>query len=78
MNVQITLNSLSGYLSPNWQESTHRVIEESIKQNALKAWTERDLGSNSVRFLQKMAQNHFRFLNVSQKDMNTLIVSRAV
>ncbi|OOS00895.1 hypothetical protein B0187_00965 [Haemophilus paracuniculus] len=76
MKVHITLLCLADYLPQKWQPSSHHPLVEEIQQNAIKAWDKREPSETAVRFMQQMSERHFRFLNVSQKNANTLVVSR--
>lgn len=76
MKVHIALLCFADYLPKKWQSSSYHPLVEEIQQNAIKAWAEKKSGETSVRFMQQMSERHFRFLNVSQKNANTLVVSR--
>lgn len=66
---------------PKYQHSEtqhQQVLVNEIIQQAKAVWAARQLQESVVRFLQKMpAQHgsHFRFLEVTQKDEDTLLVS---
>lgn len=77
MKVKIMLVCLEGYLSAKWNkkdEAKEKLIA-SIQQDALNAWQHRNPSEKIVRFLAKMSDRHFRFLNISEQNGN-LIVSR--
>lgn len=80
MRVQILLSAIEGYL-PKYQVhgvKLHQVLESEITQKAREEWSSRQPGEQAVRFLQKMPAKHgthFRFLEVTQKDEKTLLVS---
>lgn len=80
MRVQILFSAIGDYM-PKYQHSEpqhHQVLVDEIIQQAKAVWAARQPQESVVRFLQKMpAQHgsHFRFLEVTQKDENTLLVS---
>ncbi|MBP4134168.1 hypothetical protein P9079_03105 [Gallibacterium anatis] len=79
MRVQILFSAIADYI-PKYQDWTkpYQSLVDEITQNAEAFWKKRSMEENTVRFLQKMpAENglHFRFLEVTQKDENTLLVS---
>lgn len=81
MNVHILLSSVGDIMPKHINEWTpeHHTLDTELRQNALRAWQERQPDVDTVRFMQKMpSQNglHFRFFNVSQKS-GKLLVSRA-
>ncbi|MDU8924330.1 hemophilus-specific protein [Pasteurellaceae bacterium LIM206] len=76
MEVQIAFECIGDQVSKYWsQRHTHQPLAEDIKQNAIKAWQNREPGQIQVRFMQRMSDTHYRFLNVKQNG-NKLIVSR--
>lgn len=81
MRVQILLSAIGDYM-PKYQQSgvkPQQELAEEIIQKAKEVWSTRPTGVNTVRFLQKMPtkhDSHFRFLEVTQRDENTLLVSR--
>lgn len=81
MEVQINLNSVSGFLPKNWTRDTHMILtqlQKDITRNAIQSWQNRQEGEHKVRFLQAMPAQYgayFRFLNVHQKDEKTLLVT---
>lgn len=73
--INIRLNCLADILDPkNIRASDH--IAESIKTNALNAWQNRQPSETSTRFLQKLNDRMFRFLNVVQQPNGSLLVYR--
>ncbi|PJG84841.1 hypothetical protein CVP05_09810 [Conservatibacter flavescens] len=59
-------------------DNAHQLLVDEISHKAKEVWNTRQPGENSVRFLQKMPAeygSHFRFLEVTQKNENTLLVS---
>ncbi|MDP8189056.1 hypothetical protein QJU87_04150 [Pasteurella skyensis] len=76
MEVKITLECVGDFISKYWaQRHTHQQLIDDIKENAIVAWQKREPEQQSVRFLQKMSSNHYRFFNVKQNG-NYLTVSR--
>ncbi|WP_440209996.1 hypothetical protein [Actinobacillus pleuropneumoniae] len=76
MKVKITLECVGDFVSKYWsQRHTHQQLLEDIKKNAIVAWQKREPGQQTVRFMQRMSSNHYRFLHVKQTD-NYLTVSR--
>lgn len=77
--VHILLSSLEGYLSMYWtKEKSHQKLADEIRKNAYQAWQNRLPGEKTVRFLQKMPKehgSHFRFLEITQRNDKTLVVS---
>lgn len=79
MRVQILFSAIGDYM-PKYRHLVQpdQALTDEIIQQAKAVWSTRQPQENVVRFLQKMpAQHgsHFRFLEVSQKDENTLLVS---
>ncbi|SUU36980.1 Uncharacterised protein [Actinobacillus seminis] len=80
MKVDILLSAIGDYM-PKYQQSgikPHQALADEIIQKAKVAWVTRQPGESAVIFLQKMPAKHglhFRFLEVTQKDENTLLVS---
>ncbi|HDX0975798.1 hypothetical protein ACVND7_06860 [Avibacterium paragallinarum] len=80
MRVQILLSAIGDYM-PKYQHldtKPQQALIDEVIQQAKAVWATRQPQESAVRFLQKMpAQNgsHFRFLEVTQKDENTLLVS---
>lgn len=81
MRVHILLSAIGDYM-PKYQQpwvKPHQALADEIMQKAKAVWDTRQPGESTVRFLQKMPAkhgSHFRFLEVTQKDDNTLLVSR--
>ncbi|MDY4281312.1 MAG: hypothetical protein SOX56_09640 [[Pasteurella] mairii] len=80
MRVQILFSAIGDYM-PKYQQTgaqAHQTLADEITQKAKDVWDARQPGESTVRFLQKMPAkhgSHFRFLYVTQKDENTLLVS---
>lgn len=73
--INIRLNCLADILDPkNIRASDH--IAEIIKANALKAWQNRQKSETSVRFINKVGDGFYRFLNVKQQPNGSLLVYR--
>ncbi|MCW9718532.1 hypothetical protein [Avibacterium sp. 21-599] len=80
MKVHILLSAIGDYI-PKYQQrgdASYQALADEIMQQAKDVWQIRQPRENRVRFLQKMPSqygSHFRFLEVTQKDENTLLVS---
>lgn len=80
MKVDILLSAVGDYM-PKYQQpgiKPHQALADEIIQKAKAVWATHQPGESAVRFLQKMPAKHglhFRFLEVTQKDENTLLVS---
>ena len=80
MRVHILLSAIGDYM-PKYRQpgiKPHQALADEIIQTAKAVWEARQPGESTVRFLQKMPAkhgSHFRFLEVTQKDENTLLVS---
>lgn len=80
MRVQILFSVVGDYM-PKYQHlapQSYQALADEIIEQAQAVWAARQPQESAVRFLQKMpAQHgsHFRFLEVTQKDENTLLVS---
>ncbi len=81
MEVQINLNTVSGFIPKHWTRNNHMILsqlQKDITRNAIQSWQNRKEDEHKVRFLQVMSATHgayFRFMNVQQKDEHTLLVT---
>lgn len=73
--VKILVNCLDDVLtSRNHQDL--QPLAKQIEANALNAWQNRQPSETSTRFLQKLNDRMFRFLNVVQQPNGSLLVYR--
>ncbi|MBF0786134.1 hemophilus-specific protein [Muribacter muris] len=73
--IHIRLSCLADILDPkNIHSQDH--IAKQIEANALYAWQNRHTSESSVRFINKMGDGFFRFLNVKQQPDGSLLVYR--
>lgn len=69
MNIHIAWQCLADRIHPT------NTLLTSIRQNAELAWKSRDPKKAKIRFMQKMSDKQYRFLNVTQQN-GSLWVSR--
>ena len=75
MKVEFTLECFAGYLSKNQAEHIDDALVDAITAQAINAWENRPNHAESIRILVKMpatSGQHFRYLEVCQKNENTL------
>lgn len=78
MKVELNIRCLEQYIPKYWSDDVEREkcqkLAEQIQQKALEKWMNKKPEDVKVRFVYKMADNHFRFFKVSLKNKDTLIV----
>lgn len=73
--INIRLNCLVNVLNNKDIRATDELAER-IKANALKAWQNRQESETVVRFMSKMGDGFYRFLNITQQPSGSLLVYR--
>ncbi|AKO30843.1 hypothetical protein A6046_01080 [[Haemophilus] ducreyi] len=75
MKVELTLECFAGYLSNDFTNPIDKTLVDEIKTQARQAWRKRPSDKETIRILVKMPATcgqHFRYLEVRQKNENTL------
>lgn len=78
VKVKVLFQCFAGLLSATWskeQRSQCAMLTKAIQQNALNAWQKREPNQQTVRFMQKMSGNRYRFFIVSQQG-DKLVVTK--
>lgn len=70
--INIRLNCLANVLNNKNIRATDE-LAECIKANALKAWQNRQESETNVRFIHKMSDGFYRFLNIKQQNGSLLV-----
>lgn len=70
--INIRLNCFANVLNNKDIRATDELAER-IKANALNAWQNRQEAETSVRFMHKMGDGFYRFLNIKQQNGSLLV-----